>query len=144
MLTLRQSYRTTRAAQIGALFTATTVVGSVGGSALPTDPNPNTTPPSNGRILRLNRQPWTLTVSGLGVIYVTFVPIATASITIQPWFFDATQNVWIQFVAPVSSTPTAPGVNNLLSLNVFNWGGAKFFLQITANTATQCMLYGWF
>lgn len=144
MLSVRKSYRTTRSGQSGVTFTAPIVVGSVGGSALPTDPNPNTTPPAGGRILRFNRQPWTLTTSGLGVVYITIVPVALASITIQPWFFDATQNVWIQFATATTSTPTAAGVNNLQSINIFDWGGALFFPQITACTAVACILYGWF
>lgn len=144
MQSVRVGYRQTRQGQSGVPFTAPIVVGTPGGSALPTDANPNSTPPSAGRILRFNRQPGVLTGSGLGVVFITFVPIATAAITIQPWFFDATQNVWIQFATAVSSTPTAAGVNNLLSINIFNWGGALFFPQITANTATRCMLYGWF
>lgn len=141
MQSVRQLYRQTVAAQQGVAFSEQVVLGTVGGSALPTDASPNTTPPSAGRIVRAMAKS-SICLCGQGVISGLVIPIALASITFQAWFFDATQGVWVQFTIPFTFAPTAVGINNLIFTAIGGWFGAQLFLQVTANTAVQCVTYG--
>lgn len=143
LVRLAQSWRMSRAHDFDASFDAIVWVGSVGGAALGADPNPNTTPPAANRILQLTPRPGALSVQGMGVIQTVPVPIAGASITLQGWFFDNTQNAWIQFSLPITLTPTpgAAGIGNLQQSNPGGQFGLKYFVQITANTTVQALYY---
>lgn len=115
-------------------------VGTIGGSALSTDPSPNVTPPSNGRILQYSPRKGALLVHGGGVLRALCGVVAASSITLQMWFFDNTQGVWIPFAAPFTITPTGAATNTSAQ-TITNFAGAKFFLQITANTLVQALAY---
>jgi hypothetical protein len=141
VLSVRQSYRVTVAAKQGAAFSDQVVLGTVGGSALPTDASPNVTPPSAGRIVRA-RATSSLCLAGQSVLSGVIVPIALASLTFQVWFFDTTQAVWVPIAVPTTFTPTAVGINNLIFTTIGGWFGVQIFLQVTANTAVQCLTYG--
>lgn len=123
-------------------------VGTIGGAALAADPNPNTTPPAAGRIIRITAKRGGIFPVGrlnqvsIINVFVLFAPIAAASITVQLWFFDATQGVWVQMGAPQTRTPTGV-VTNLFGAVTEIYGpfGSQMFAQITANTNTQAMAY---
>jgi hypothetical protein len=106
-------------------------VGTIGGGALPTDPNPNTTPPPASRVLRLTPRGPSLT---LQTTNATLTVLSGTSVTVQVWFFDDTQARWIQLGAPFASTTVSIIVAAVL--------GAKLFPQITANTGVEVILYG--
>lgn len=126
-----------RADDPGAPFVDQVVVGTIGGAVLPTDPNPNTTPPSASRIIRLTPRRPALAISGN--VKITFVR-GSGSITTQSWFFDNTQGVWIPLGAPI--TLASPGA--LSTTGAFMLGSAKCFAQITANSDVTVMLYSAF
>jgi hypothetical protein len=115
-------------------------VGTVGGSALPTDPDPNVTPPSNNRILRCTAKRGALVVHPTMTLRVVCPPVAASSITFLAWYYDDTQARWIPLVG-TSMTPTG-GASNIqgLGANAF-LVGAKVFVQITANALVQAMGY---
>jgi hypothetical protein len=139
---LTQSLRTSLVHDIDTSFDNIVWVGTPGGAALGTDPNPNTTPPAANRILKLTPRPGAL--GGFqGVIHCCPVPIAAASITFQGWFFDDTQALWIPSAIPITLTPTpgAAGLGNLQQFNVGAQMGVRFFIQIQANTNVQAMYY---
>jgi hypothetical protein len=126
-------------------------VGTIGGSAIATDPDPNTTPPSAGRIVRAS--PFRLALFGTqtqttgqpGFLTVVFGVVASSSITVQFWFFDATQNKWVPYAGPTTKTPTTNGANvitNVVGTNILAAIGCKAFVQVTANTNVQAMGYG--
>jgi hypothetical protein len=115
-------------------------VGTIGGAALGTDPAPNTTPPSAGRILTLQPRPGTFVPMGASQLKVICGVVAASTITFQMWFFDVTPNLWVQYSAPTTITPTG-AVTNLIGFNVGNLVGAPFFVQITANTLVQALGY---
>lgn len=123
-------------------------VGTIGGAALPTDPDPNVTPPSAGRIVRVQAkrgQVFALGRTNQGAlinVFTVFGVVASSSITVQYWFFDATQAKWITIGAPQTRTPTG-SASNLIGAVTETWFplGAQFYVQITANTNTQAMAY---
>jgi hypothetical protein len=123
-------------------------VGSIGGAALPTDPDPNVTPPSAGRIVRVQAKRGGAFVLGrtnqtaLVNVTIVFGVVAASSITVQLWFFDATQAKWVPMGIPATRTPTG-AATNLFGAVTETWFpvGAQFFPQITANVNTQAMAY---
>lgn len=115
-------------------------VGTIGGSALSTDPNPNSTPPSAGRILTIQPRTGTLVISGSAQLRVVAGVVAASTITFQPWIFDITPNVWVQYGAPTTLTPTGAAAN-AIGFNLGNVAGAQMFVQITANTLVQALAY---
>jgi len=116
-------------------------VGTVGGAALGTDPSPNVTPPAAGRILVLLPKDGALQLMGTARLAIVCATVAASSITLQPWFFDATQNLWIQYGPPITVTPTG-AASNIGALTTFgNYSGAQVFVQITANTLVQAFAY---
>lgn len=115
-------------------------VGTIGGAALGTDPAPNTTPPAGGRILTLQPRPGTFVPHGSAQLKVLAGVVAASSITFQPWIFDITPNLWVQYGAPTTLTPTG-AASNVIGFNVGNLVGAPFFVQITANTLVQALGY---
>jgi hypothetical protein len=125
-------------------------VGTIGGAALATDPSPNVTPPAGGRIVRAT--PKRGGIWGLGrfsqafvvEFTVVFAPIAAANITVQLWFFDATQGVWVPMGAPQNRLPTGVSPNsNIVGgiVDVYAPFGSQMFVQITANANVQAMAY---
>lgn len=119
-------------------------VGTPGGLALPTDPNPNTTAPATGRICRCATRYGQLACSVFGTFIAAAIPIAGGSITIQPWYFDATQGAWIQWGAPQAITATGGASSNIFFSGNFALWGAPLFAQITANANVQAMSYGFY
>jgi hypothetical protein len=115
-------------------------VGTIGGSALPTDTAPNTSAPSAARVLQISPRKGAMLMHGSGVLRLCCGVVGSSSITIQSWFFDNTQALWIQFGAPVVITPTG-AASNTSTQTISNVAGAKFFLQITANTLVQAFGY---
>lgn len=121
-------------------------VGTIGGSALPTDPDPNVTPPSAGRILRIS--PKRGATVGMGALnqaaltncFVIFGVVAGSSITVQFWYYDDTQARWVPVNVPLTRTPVSGSSNIIQGINV-PIGGCKMFVQITANTNVQAMAY---
>jgi hypothetical protein len=141
MLSLRQQIVVGKAALPGATVQNLVWVGTPGGAALATDPNPNSTPPASNRIVRgggLNPA-GELYLQGHGLFLAQC--IGGTSCTVQIWFFDATQAQWIQTQIPTTITiATSPQG----FFNVYALLGAKFFCQLTANTGVQAIGYGWF
>jgi hypothetical protein len=126
-----------------ATFALRVWVGTIGGSALGTDPNPNTTPPSAGRIITSSMRGGMLQTHGTGRLTVICGTVAASSITLQPWFFDATQNLWVQYGAPATITPTG-AASNATTIIFGNFTGGQLFAQITANTLVQALGYDLF
>lgn len=122
------------------------LVGSVGGGALPTDANPNTTPPPGNRIYRCTQHTGSLHQStsqtGFINLHTIFSTAAATSITFQHWFFDDTQALWIPYNAPITLTPTvnANNFNYTLTGIGYVFLGSKWFTQITANTGVEVMV----
>jgi hypothetical protein len=120
-------------------------VGTIGGSAIGTDPSPNVTPPAANRILRIT--PKRGAVFPMGQlnqanppnITILFGVVAASSITVQIWYFDDAQAVWIPWLAPIVRTPTG-AATNVATAN-FSGLGSKVFVQVTANTLVQAMGY---
>jgi hypothetical protein len=140
MLRLQQTIASAPAHDADPTFSLAVWVGTVGGSALGTDPNPNTTPPSGGRILRCLPRRGLLLQHGAAQVRLVCGVVAASSITLQPWFFDATQNLWVQYGAPVTITPTGAAANQI-GVTIGMVGGAQIFVQITANTLVQALGY---
>jgi hypothetical protein len=115
-------------------------VGTIGGAVLPTDPNPNTTPPAGGRILTMQPRTGTLIISGSAQLRVVAGVVAASSFTFQPWFFDPTPNLWVQYGAPTTLTPTG-AASNAIGFNTGNMAGALFFIQLTAVVLVQAVGY---
>jgi hypothetical protein len=140
-----QAIRVGAARDLDATYSQAVWVGTVGGSALPTDPSPNTTPPAANRIIRVSPLKGVRVRSGTAGPRFMCPPVASASITIQPWFYDDTQAQWIQLGPPMSLTPTSTATQNFNGIAVNNttygMSGAKLFLQITANSNTQALGY---
>jgi hypothetical protein len=114
-------------------------VGTVGGSALPTDPDPNVTPPSNARIVRWTGRGGNMLAHGFGSFKAVIPPVAASSITLRLWVYDDTIAQWI----PLITTTTAPtGAAGGVTLAPTALPGSKLFLQITANTNVQAISYG--
>lgn len=118
-------------------------VGTIGGSALSTDPSPNTTPPAANRILRISPRKGMTVLQGSGRLQVICGVVAASSITLQLWIFDSTQNTWIQYGAPFTITPTG-AASNVAAVTHGNLSGAQLFLQVTANTLVQAFGYEYF
>jgi hypothetical protein len=124
-------------------------VGTIGGSALATDAAPNTTPPAAGRIIRITERRHAIFPSQTGntgipgIITVAFGVVAASSITVQFWFFDDTQALWLPYGAPTVRTPVSGSTNLISAVAGTNLTaiGAKVFVQITANTLVQAMGY---
>jgi hypothetical protein len=126
-----------------ATFALSVWAGTIGGSALATDPLPNTTPPSGGRILTVAARGGSLQSQGSGRLFLACGVVAASSITVQPWLFDTTQNLWIPFTAAVTITPTGSASNTTTTV-MGNVTGAQLFVQITANTLVQALGYDYF
>jgi hypothetical protein len=139
MQTVVQRIRKTRSPQPGATFTREVWVGTIGGAALSADPAPNTTPPSAGRIARASVAPGIVAAGGYGICPTQ--AIGGTACTVQYWFFDDTQALWVPYIQPQTITvATSPqAFVNLLGLE-----GAQVFVQLTANTGVQVLGYGFF
>jgi len=145
LMQVEQSLRVGRSARIGAVFSDSVWVGSVGGPALALDPNPNTTPPDPARIYRTTSKPGCIGVNGNGTFHTNCGIVPASSITLQRWYFDGTQARWIPIREPITTTPTAAGNNGTQLGTVFGvFFGAKYFVQITANSLVQLLGYGFY
>lgn len=120
------------AAGLNAPTTATVLYirGSLGGSPLTADPDPNFQDPGEPdgekAVFRI-RVPRGLPNIGTGS-YIGTVGELAGTLTVQPWIYDDARQRWFKFGAAVSA-----GVFTTL----LSWGsamlGARVFLQITAN-----------
>jgi hypothetical protein len=137
--TVVQSIRKTRSPQPGATYTREIWVGAIGGSALPTDPSPNSTPPSAGRIAIASVAPGLFASGGYGVFQVQ--AIGGTACTVQTWFFDNTQSLWVTWFGTQTITL---GANPQAFINMNGFVGARIFIQITANTGVPIIGYGYF
>lgn len=138
---LRQSIVQSQTRDNDSTFSLATWVGTIGGAALSTDPSPNVTPPSNGRIVQMSPKKGAMLSHGSGALRYVCGVVAASSITVQPWFFDNTLNTWVPFGPTVTITPTGGAAVNTTTTTTLNMGGAKFFVQITANTLVQALGY---
>jgi hypothetical protein len=140
-----QSIRMGRAARSGAPFTDCVWVGAIGGPALPLDPNPNTTPPIAARIYRTTTKPGCIAINGIGTFHTSCGVVAASSITLQRWYFDNTQALWVPIREPITTTPTTSATQGTQLGTVFGvFFGAKYYVQITANTLVQLLGYGYY
>lgn len=110
--------------------------GTIGGTTLGLDPNPNVTPPAESRILH-----WTTKSDALpgGSALLRVVLGDGTSASFQPWIFDTTQNQWIHWGLAQNLTAAA----NLQGGGQFsgNINGARLFMQITANVGMAAFGY---
>lgn len=107
-------------------------VGTPGGSALGTDPNPNTTPPSAGRIIRVRSKRGSINGHGQLSYRLSFI-VTAGTITLQCWFLLG--GIWM----PTSSSFTVSSSTNALNIGCI--AAAQFFPQIIANAGTPCLGY---
>jgi hypothetical protein len=122
-----------------ASFALAVWVGTIGGSALGTDPVPDTggNAPAGNRILRVTaKRDGVMTLGGCNLRMVTSGD--GTSIVLQPWFFDNTQNAWVKHGATVTITSATA---NAASIIIGNMAGAKFFVQIVTNTGVTALAY---
>lgn len=114
-----------------------------GGSPLPLDADPNTTPPPNAQILTLgHKRGLTINIgTNAGVRY--FGIGGTTALTLQPWFYDNTRGLWIKFGAPPTTLtdnfvvgPPQSGGANVAVTACGAMIGAKWWPQITINDPT--------
>lgn len=113
-------------------------VGTIGGSVLPTDPDPNVSPPSPGRIIKVSPRRGSCTFNGTQStrLYLILAPLATESLTVQFWFKTA-GGLWLTFSTTV--TIAYPG-SGQVAASINNTFGAKWFIQVLANTNVQAFL----
>lgn len=116
-------------------------VGTIGGSALPTDPDPNVTPPSAGRILTNGAKRGGCLVVGQGALRIYAAPVAGGTISSVIWTYEDSIARWVPFLQTVVVPANGSSSN-------FNFGTAmatrldqQFFVQITAVTNVQAFAY---
>jgi hypothetical protein len=118
--------------------------GTIGGAVLAVDPDPNVTPPVAGRIVRYSAaRGAVITSSNARMLYVCGV-VAASSITLRPWYYSDALGRWVPHGAPVTVTPNGAALNYQVGNAINRCGGAKFFVQITANTLVQAVGYDFF
>jgi hypothetical protein len=118
---------------------ALTWTGTLGGAALATDASPNVTPPAAARIFRYGAQRDGVMQFG-GCLLRCCIADGT-TLTVQAWYYDDTQALWVKMGITAVLTFSA---GNIANPGGFSWGnmsGAKIFFQITANTG--CTVFGW-
>lgn len=111
--------------------------GTLGGTALATDPDPNVTPPASNRIIRMGSTLDGVTSMG-GPHLISAAILDGTTLTYQAWFYDNSQAKWIKIHSTVVLTLTT---NNFRNLNIVpgNLSGAKVFIQITANSGVTVL-----
>lgn len=120
-------------------FTFPVWAGTIGGSALSTDPSPNVTPPAANRIVRYGSRTNRLTVQGSGQLRA--IAVGGTTISFQPWYFDDFFATWIALGVAVTLTSANTTVT-LAGISLLGgFYGAQFFMQITANTGVQAFGY---
>jgi hypothetical protein len=151
MLSITQQQRGTAVLDRGAAdnWMEQVFIGSIGGGALPTDPDPNVTPPAASRIVRSTPRLGSLAcnsalsgTAGVGPLFRCLLSVAVAtSITIQFWFFDDTQSKWIPVGAAITNTPTGASSNIAFVPNLSPPIpiGSQCFSQIVANTGVEAL-----
>jgi hypothetical protein len=116
-------------------------VGTIGGSALPTDPDPNVTPPNPNRIFRWTSRRNTLMCMGAGPpngAVSQVVVVGGTNIDVQLWFYDDTQAKWVKAGGHQILTSATSNVGSGLGFVVMqNFAGAKTFFQVIANNGVQ-------
>lgn len=111
----------------------------VTGNPVVTDPSPNVTPPAANRILTLDYRAARMFYK-YGVSGGSLFPCCTeggTSVAVDTWFFDATLNLWVKFLAfggpsTISNFGTASIINP--GLGFFIVPGMKWFFQIVTVT----------
>jgi hypothetical protein len=129
--------------KVGPVFTATQWIKN-GGAAIGTDSDPNTSPPPANRIAQLPSSIFGISifspfnVSGLG-IFATLISADGTAITVRPWWKDDLKGEWVPLTTAVTLTTAG---NNFQQLSIRVMPGAKFFVQVTANTGVtkMCLL----
>jgi len=116
-------------------FSANKVLGSIGAGAIALDQEPTTSEPPAERVFRF---PADLGVAVNGQGRVAVMAANGTSIQVRLWWFDDTAMKWFAFGA--ASTITV-ATTNFLAFNVGNMVGAKFFVQILANTGVEQLVY---
>jgi hypothetical protein len=106
-----------------------------GGSAIGLDPNPNVTPPTADRIIRMPAYMFACDIpaaaGSLGVSPRIAVYLADGtSADVRYWFYDDALAIWTPLQVTLSMTTAAVNVGALTILTMI---GAKYFPQITAN-----------
>ncbi len=130
-----------------ATFSLAVWYGTVGGSALALDPDPNVTPPLPGRILRYTaKRDGVLLMGGLAPTQFALAPslkcaIADGtSLSAQAWYYDDSLARWIKIGAVGNFVFAAANVTNP-GIQLGNHGGAKIFVQVTANVGVTAFGY---
>lgn len=116
-------------------------VGTIGGAALGTDPDPNVTPPSAGRVLIWSPKKRASMVLAQGVLRILCGVVAASSATFQIWVYDLTKALWVPLSGVVVITPTGAVTNTNFGTTLGNRFGMKIFVQLTANTLVQAFAY---
>lgn len=112
--------------------------GTVGGAALSVDASdPNASAPTTARILRITARHGTVFIHGNGTVRAT--AIGGTSCAVQTWFYDEVVAFWLKLNANPVTLTTATGLTQLATTG--NMGGAKVFLQVTANTGVSAIGY---
>lgn len=114
-------------------FAMTIWVGTLGGGALATENDPNTTPPAASRILRIGAKRGGTLVQGLGNVRA-YVANGT-SLTLRGWYFDTFVNLWVAFVGAAGQVCNANAFTSVLA-NTGTMCGAQVFVQILTNTGS--------
>jgi hypothetical protein len=116
-------------------------VGTIGGSALATDPNPNTTPPSAGRIVQCGTTKPGVYQLGAGFIRILAAPVAAATCSFVPWLFDDTIAAWFQYLQQVNLSPNG-AASNISGLTIGQRLNQKAFVQLSVtNGVVQAFGY---
>ena len=118
---------------------ALTWTGTLGGSALSADAAPNTTPPTANRILRYSTQRDGVMQFGGSLLRCCIADGTT--LTVQAWYKDATQALWIKMGTSLVLTFSGGNIGNPGGAAWGNMNGAQIFFQITGNTG--CTVFGW-
>lgn len=119
-------------------YTVTAVVGTLGGAALPADPDPNVTDPG-AKAVRLTQATGLATGAGASAAFAN--PLDGTSLIIQLWIYDDTLAKWFKF----AGTATCPA-NTGTSIGSLGGAlvGARFFPQIVTNNGNVSQYFWYF
>lgn len=127
--------------QLGTGFSFSVWVGTIGGSALVADADPNTTPPSAGRILRQGAKRGGSMVSGQGVVRLFSSPIAGGTTTFQVWIYEDAAALWFPYAATFTVAANGVASNFNFGTNMCTRVNQQIFVQVTANTNVQAFAW---
>jgi len=111
-------------------------VGTLGGAALSTDSDPNTSEPVTNRVIRARAKRDGVMVMGTMLLRVVIAD--GTSLTFRPWMYDNHESKWIPHGNAQTVTFATGNIGNGTVLPG-NIAGAKVFVQITANTGCTVM-----